>query len=99
MGHTTENCQHYHEHLLSHMEVENIGDHPNQVAISSPTHKPEEVEDFGSWILVKKPVKKRTTLATKVARNAGKAPEGIIPNTIVQNHKTLPTRIPAVHEK
>lgn len=50
-------------------------------------NKPQEHEDFGSWVLVKKPVRKRTPRPEKSA-NAGGKGDGSVAKTTAKNGQT-----------
>ncbi|XP_021771492.1 uncharacterized protein LOC110735612 [Chenopodium quinoa] len=72
IGHAEDQCE------LKHQTEEMVIDKPNdQLSLSGlerkpPKRKPEEIDDFGSWMLVKKPVRKRYTKPEKSAPVIGK---------------------------
>lgn len=61
MGHLEDECDNFKERETSSMETPEVHNFANGRITPKPTHKPEEQEEFGSWMLVKKPVRTKTT--------------------------------------
>ena len=96
MGHSTEHCHQNQEHPCTNGDPGIFeGEHVQRTRTNS-SYKPEEVEEFGSWMLVKKPLKKRTPILTKVTPHTNKISEIILPNTSGHVTKSFSTRVPEV---
>lgn len=79
LGHNEEVCPLLRTRALEENAVKNINDQLQNTTINNShtvTKKPEEEEDFGSWMLVKKPIRKRPPRQSKANHVAGKLNNG-----------------------
>ncbi|XP_021839952.1 uncharacterized protein [Spinacia oleracea] len=76
-GHNDEKCPSNSPSINE--EINNINDHLAQTSINTNEQaksKPEEQENFWSWMLVKKPIRKRNPRVDKAGQVAGRPPSG-----------------------
>lgn len=88
MGHSEEECPRLPEASPDLMVINNqlqntsINDNPN--SNPHPAKRPEELEDFGSWMLVKKPVRRRVPRVEKSNQATGHGVAG--PGMVFGSH-------------